>query len=72
MKIAEWIRYSGEWADDAPLFALTTDDGAVLWETDSPPTARGNRELAREWGVRILETISDGDEWAQRPFTVHP
>jgi len=71
MKIAEWVRYSGVWADDSPLFALTTDDGTVLWETDTPPTKRANRELAREWGVRILETIADGDEWAQRPFTVH-
>jgi hypothetical protein len=60
MKIAQWIRYPAEYKEASPLFALTTDDGAVLSETDTEPTARGSRELAREWGVEILPDIADG------------
>lgn len=68
MKFAQWVKYPGESDGDSPLFALTVDIGTVLWETDSPPTARGNRELEREWDVKILAVVVDGDE----PFTVHP
>jgi hypothetical protein len=60
MRTAQWIRYPGEWEGAPPLFSLTTDDGAVLSETDTEPTARGTRELAREWEVAILPDIADG------------
>ena len=59
-RAAQWIRYPGEWEGAPSLFALTADDGAVLSETDTEPTARGSRELAREWDVEILPDIADG------------
>ena len=68
MKFAQWVKYPGESDEDSPLFALTVDIGTVLWETDSPPTARGNRELEREWDVKILAVVADGG----KPFDVQP
>jgi len=51
---ASWNYYPPEDADGGALWALVREDGEVLSETDSRPTAAGNRELAREWDVEIV------------------
>jgi len=51
---ASWNYFPPEDADGGALWALVREDGEVLSETDSRPTAAGDRELSRDWDVEIV------------------
>lgn len=55
LPVATWQRIVDIVDDDVIYILLCTEGypGEVLSETDTPPTIRGNRELARDWGVEI-------------------
>jgi len=39
------------------LYRLVKNDGTVLWETDSAPNKRGNKEFENEYNVVINKEI---------------
>ena len=53
MKSAAWKYYPPEDVDLSPLWALVSDTGEVIAETDTRPSLACCRELGREYGVTI-------------------
>lgn len=51
---ASWEYHPPEDEGVCGLWALVREDGEVLSETDTRPTAAGCRELALDWDVDIV------------------